>query len=140
MNNTKEMKKYLESLSLADYEKEKDEWDKIHSLLVDKNFTLGKKKTDNRKQQEQIRLNQLLKETGYVEPEYPAIGVSGSDGACVFSSHEQAKELIQLLVWQSYHYGHDLIWSGPGQYFIETQYKKDHDKETVYTAVYKIDK
>jgi hypothetical protein len=136
-NNIQELINLLNQSSLSDFEQDKKDWTDLLSAIQKKSYDLGNVLEKRAKELKSKRLQELLKKTGYVEPEYPTMGVSGSDGVCVFSNEDEAKELIEILIWQSYTYAHDLHWTGPGTYQIIPEYKYDHDNDLIYTAVYK---
>lgn len=108
------------------------------SQLSEHNQKLAKAKT-------LARLAELQKLTNYEEPVYPEISYEsgdaeevseGENGSCILESPAVAEELINILVSQSYYYGHNFKWQGPGKYRIIPTWSWDHDGEVIYTATY----
>jgi hypothetical protein len=98
----------------------------------------GKLVEERRKDDERKKRMKAIWDASYEAPEYPSMGVAGSNGSATFKTEEQAKELVQLLVWGgSYTYGYELKWDGPGDYVVEPDYKYDHDRDVIYTAKFR---
>lgn len=111
-------------------------WEELNQEFIKVKNKLAEDNKKLREKQAHDRLQFLLQETEYQDPEYPDMGIAGTDGYCLFTSEAQAVELTQALKHQSYYYAHDLKYSGPGKYKIEPSWDRDHDNEIIYTATY----
>jgi hypothetical protein len=84
------------------------------------------------------KLRKAEMRTNYIPCEYPSIGIAGANGSATFASEEQMDNLVAALNSNSSYYNHYKgIWSEPGDYIMEPDYRRDHDGDIVYTATFK---
>ncbi len=108
--------------------------------LSEEHYIIGKilhkfYEENDRKEKNKIQFD-LINKTEYMEPSYPGMGCTASNGSAIFQNKEQAKALVESLQI-SYTYGYVLEWDGRGEYRVEPSYHYDHDRDVVYTATFK---
>lgn len=111
-----------------------------YEALSSRYFELSRKHTklieEINERKKRSRQSTLEWKCRYEEPTYPRMGESGSNGTAYFTDQAEAEELIALLCSRSYYYGYDFKWQGPGHYDVIPDWKYDHDREVIYTAIF----
>jgi len=108
--------------------------DEYHEI----SHVIRKRKEDLSRQMYESRLRIIMSRTSYIGPEYPSMGEEGYNGSCFLQTKEDAYELLEVLRMRAdYYHSFVLLWTEPGDYTVEPDYKYDHDREIVYTATIK---
>lgn len=114
------------------------------SSFVDEYYKVSWELDKKQKEEDKKNINkdrlELIKQTKFIECEYPSIGYASNDGEATFENEFQAKSLLSILnKASSYTHVYEMHWEGPGKYLVIPTWAYDYDGDIIYTATFEKD-
>lgn len=118
--------------------KEMAELEPARARYYDLSFEASKLAEEVSKTEKQRKLNALEEATNFENCDFYNTNLYPRNGQATFENEDQAVDLCMALSEGSYYKAYHVEdWKGPGLYVLEPEWKYDHDRERVYSGVFK---